>query len=104
MRRSNEQSRYEGLCRRLGDDRGFVGAALGAAASFPTSLIVTGPLDREPTSAVNVTVVCVDILLGMVIAVARPIRSNSSLKRSDCAGRHTRPQKVRNISLLRRAE
>jgi hypothetical protein len=80
MSRSSQQSRVERIRRRFGDDRAFVGAALGVAACFPTSLLVTGPLDREPTSGVNVLVVVMDVLLGIVIAVARPVRSGSVLQ------------------------
>jgi hypothetical protein len=81
MSRSSSGSRGERMRRRFGDDRAFIGAALGAAACFPTSLLVTGPLDREPTPAVILTVVCMEILLGIVLAVARPIPSDSAENR-----------------------
>lgn len=87
MTHADAHSRAERLRQRLGDDRAFVGAALGAAACFPTSLILTGPLDREPTSAVNLAVMCLDIMLGIAIAAARPVRSDSRSNRDPAGGR-----------------
>jgi hypothetical protein len=80
--RSRSTSMGARLRRRLGNDRAFVGAAIGVAAGVPTSLVVTGLFDREPASAANLAAVGLTIVIGIAGAAARPVRS------SPTSGRH----------------